>query len=376
MVTMRHVHPSALLGALLLLASCTPDAAPPPLDIEKVFPGETWATATPESQGVDAAVLQAALDTLAFHSGADGLDEVAVVRNGYLIHAGDSVHKAHNVYSVAKSITSTVLGLLIADGKTSLDQPMAEVDPMLAERYPDVTLRHFTTMTSGYNADGPNRWNEASADWSTTPFDVTDPLFAPGTAYAYWDEAMIMKGRLLTRIAGESLYDYLDRRVMQPIGITDWSWWTEYEVDGIPMVYGATGVNIDALELARFGLLFLNDGVWDGTRLLPEGWVAEATQNHVPATIAIGDTDRSATDGRGIYGYNWWTNGVKPDGTRNMPDTPPGTYYASGLHNNMLFVVPEWNLVLVRRGEDGNPPEGKANVYNRVLRTLAPGITV
>ncbi|MEM6648401.1 MAG: serine hydrolase [Bacteroidota bacterium] len=366
---------AALLGVLLLLTSCTADE-PAPADAARVFPGETWATATAESQGVDGAILQAALDTLAFYSGADGLDEVVVVRNGYVIHQGDSVHKAHNVYSVTKSITSTALGLLIADGKTSLDQPMAEIEPMLANQYPDVTLRHLTTMTSGYNADGANRWGEASADWSTTPFEAAEPLFAPGTAYAYWDEAMILKGRLLTRIAGESLYDYVDRRVMQPIGITDWSWWEEYEVDELPIAYGATGVRLDALELARFGLLFLNDGVWDGTRLLPEGWVTGATQNHVPTTIALADTDRSATDGRGIYGYNWWTNGITPDGTRSMPDAPVGTYYASGLHNNMLFVVPEWDLVLVRRGEDGNPPAGKANVYNRILRTLAPGVTV
>ncbi|MEM1095496.1 MAG: serine hydrolase [Bacteroidota bacterium] len=364
-----------LLGVLLLLTSCTADE-PAQADSAMVFPGETWATATAESQGVDGAILQAALDTLAFYSGADGLDEVVVVRNGYVIHQGDSVHKAHNVYSVTKSITSTALVLLVDEGKASLDKPVAEIEPMLAERYPSITFRTLATMRSGYNADGPNRWGEASADWSATPFEVGEPLFAPGSAYAYWDEAMIMMGRVLTRVAGESLYDYLDQRVMHPIGITDWSWWSEHEVDGIPVVYGATGISLNALDLARFGLLYLNDGVWDGTRLLPKHWVAEATINHVPATIAIADTDRSATDGRGIYGFNWWTNGVTPDGTRSMPDAPVGTYYASGLHNNMLFVVPEWDLLLVRRGEDGNPPAGKANVYNRVLRTLAPGITV
>ena len=57
-----------------------------------------------------------------------------------------------------------------------------------------------------------------------------------------------------------------------------------------------------------------------------------------------------------------------------MPDTPAGTYYMSGLHNNMCFVIPEWEMVIVRRGEDGNPPEGKRSVYNAFFKDLSKAL--
>ena len=260
------------------------------------------------------------------------------------------------------------------DGKAALDLRASTVEPILEVHYPDVALRHFTTMTSGYNADGPNRWNEASEDWSTTPYDVTEPLFEPGTAYAYWDEAMIVFGRVLTRLAGENLYTLVDRRIMRPIGVDDWSWWAEDSLDGIPLNYGATGVALSPLDLARFGHLFLSQGNWAGEQLLDSAWVQQATQSQVPASIEIGDTDRRDVDGRGIYGFNWWTNGVNANGERSMPDAPHSLYYASGLHNNMCFVIPEWDMVVVRMGEDGNPPEGKIPMYSGFFRELAKAV--
>lgn len=364
-----------LMSALLFLGACRsaapPAAAPPPM----AFPGETWAEDTPASQGVEAEALEAALRVLEDFSGEDGVSQTVIVRNGVMIFQGDSAAKQHGVYSVTKSITSTALGLLIEDGRAALDQKAAGVEPLLREEYGDVTLQHFTTMTSGYSATGPNRWGEASADWSETPFAVGEPLFAPGGAYAYWDEAMIMLGRVLARLAGEDLHALIDRRVMQPIGVGEWSWWAmEDRLGGRPVRYGATGVELSALQLARVGHLFLNEGRWDGRQLVPADWVRAATQPQVPADLPLADTDRRDVDGRGAYGFNWWTNGVGPSGKRAMPDAPPGLYYASGFNNNMLFVIPEWQMVVARMGEDGNPPEGKPAAYNRFFERLGDAV--
>ncbi len=120
-------------------------------------------------------------------------------------------------------------------------------------------------------------------------------------------------------------------------------------------------------QLSRLGLLFFNDGVWNGERILPEGWVELATSVQVAPDLPIGETDRQNVLGNGRYGLNWWLRGDMGD----MPDTPPGTYYMSGLHNNMCFVIPEWDIVIVRRGEDGNSPEGKRVVYNEFFRALS-----
>ena len=354
---------SWLLG--LVLSTCQP---------AMVFPVDTWEERTPKSQGVDLDKMQAALRVLEDFSGEDGVRETVIIRNGYLIFKGDNVENRHGVYSISKSITSTALGLLIDDLKATLDTQASEVEPLLHGQYDGITLRHFATMTSGYGANGPNRWNEPSDDWSTTPFDVGPPLFEPGTAYAYWDEAMIMFGRVLTRIAEQDLYSFVDARIMEPIGIKEWSWWHEEQVEGHDLNYGATGVALNALELARFGHLFLNEGNWNGRQLISKDWVRQATGSQVPASLALADTDRSSTDGRGIYGFNWWVNGINAAGKRSMPEAPPDLYYASGLHNNMCFVIPEWNMVVVRMGEDGNPTEGKITAYNRFFGRLSEAI--
>ena len=96
------------------------------------------------------------------------------------------------------------------------------------------------------------------------------------------------------------------------------------------------------------------------------GWVDLASAVQVSAKTPIGPTDRANVLGNGRYGFNWWVRG----GVGDMPDTPPGTFYMSGLHNNMCFVVPEWDMIIVRRGEDGNPPAGKRFAYNAFFRAL------
>ena len=138
--------------------------------------------------------------------------------------------------------------------------------------------------------------------------------------------------------------------------------------------FGGTGIKMNALQLARFGLLFLNEGRWDDAQLVPAEWVRQATSPQVPSEIPVADTDRARTRGSGVYGFNWWVNGITPEGKRFLPHAPPRTYYASGLNNNMLFVVPEWDLVFVRMGVDGNPPEGKPAVYDEFFRELAKAI--
>ena len=330
----------------------------------QVFPGTDWAYSSPGEQGVDVQRLDAALAFLKSHCLEDGLEETMVIRNGYVIWAGDSINKVHDIWSCTKSFVSTAVGLMAEEGLLGLDDPVANHEPRLQRLYPDATFRHFLTMTSGYNAEGATRWpTDVSEDWSLTPYEPTTPLFPPGTAYAYWDEAMLMLGRALTQAADTSLNDYLDARLFSKIGIPKRAWWGEGEVDGVPINFGGTGLRMSAAEQARFGLLMLHDGVWDGERLLPEGWVAEATRNQVPGDIAIGETDRKRTDGRGKYGYNWW---VINEGT----DAPVAAAFTSGLNHNVCLVVPAWDLVLVRQGVDGNPELGKHRLYSEFLRIL------
>ena len=338
-------------------------------DLSMVFPSDVWNEKTPEELDVDSDKLHVALNYLASESGEDGLEEVFIVRNGYLIYKGDSILKKHNIYSSSKSFTSSVLGILTDQGGLSENTYAKDIDASMADLYPEVQLKHFSSMTSGYSGKGSTRWDEVSEDWSLTPYAIDTPLFAPGTEYAYWDEAQMMFGRLLTLHMGATLKSVFHEHIGKAIGLGEYEWGTEKRVNGIEINNGCTGVMINAEQLARFGHLYLNRGNWNGQQLISEEWVAKATKNQV-VTDKIADTDRADVDGRGCYGYNWWVNGKMSDGKFHMPDAPKSLYYASGLHNNMCFVIPEWNMVFVRRGEDGNPAKGKPFVYNEFFRLM------
>jgi len=345
-----------------------------------VFPGKEWEEAAPESQSVDSAMLKEALDYLAENSGGDGIKEVVIIRNGYLIWKGDNIDKVHGVWSLTKSFTSTALGLLIEDGKCSLDTPAKDYIPDMAKTYPDVTLRHFTTMTSGYYAVGDEPRGSYFHGPSNTPFKPADtPLFSPpGSKYSYWDSAMNQFANVLSHIAGESIEDLLKKRIADPIGMNrdKWNWGDFGEIDGL-MINGGSGNNskhmfISARELARFGHLFLNRGKWNGEQLISAAWIDAASSVHVPVSMPV--ERPSGADGRGVYGYNWWINGVRANGERKWPDAPLGTYSASGYNNNDMFVIPEWNMVIVRLGLDQSEARINDRIYSTFLERVGQAI--
>jgi CubicO group peptidase (beta-lactamase class C family) len=357
-----------LIAVTLMFSACAKQA-------DRVFPGDEWTISSPEEQGVDHESFQKALDYLESHSLHNGNQELVVIRNGYLIHAGDHADSVHNIWSCSKTFTSTVLGLLIEDGVIDLDDLAYTHEPLLKEQYAGVSFRHFATMTSGYSAVGESRWKDADyADWSLTPYEPDEPYFSPGSAYAYWDEAQMMFGRVQTRILQGTMHDFLKERVTDPIGMGAWHWSPEKTVDGIPINNGCTNVHVNARQLARWGWLFLNEGNWNGKQLISKDWIKMATAVQVPSTIPVGDTDRKETVGPGCYGFNWWVNGMKADGQMKLPGAPEGCYFASGHNNNKCIVIPDWNMVIVRMGEDGHP-ENKDLVYGKFLQMIGNAIT-
>ena len=343
-----------------------------------VFPGDDWHEATPESQGVDSAKLDAAMRSLAeAFDDTGGIGECVVIRNGYMIWKGNDIDRMHSIWSASKSFASTALGLLVDDGKCMLDTLAKDHVPELAEQYPTVTLRHFATMTSGYDAEGGGYGEDDPLDGSKTPFTPTTPLFAPGERFGYWDDAMRQFGNVLTQTAGEPLEALFKRRIADPIGMdpTKWRWRNRGTVKGLLVNDAAGGIDTTARELARFGHLFLNRGNWKGEQLVSAAWVHQATSVQVPATIphnAI-STRQKRIDGRGVYGYNWWVNGIKPDGTREWLGAPVGTYAASGLNENNCFVIPEWHMVVVRMGTEGRP-EGVDQVWSRFFAKMGEAL--
>jgi len=135
-------HVRTFLAALFSLAFGLSACGSRSAAAEMAFPQPDWAEATPASQGVNEEKLRAAMEYLKKHTGKDGVREAVVVVNGRVIFKGDNVDHVHGVWSVTKSFTSTVMGLLVADGKCTPDTLAKDYMPAMAARYPRVPVRH------------------------------------------------------------------------------------------------------------------------------------------------------------------------------------------------------------------------------------------
>jgi len=322
-----------------------------------LFPEKDWIVASPEDVGLDGRRVDEAMAAVARVSGGDGNRQCLVIRDGCLVWHGPEIDRVHSVWSCTKSFLSLTMGLLIDDGRCTLDTRAADLYPALEAEYPTVTLRHLVTFTSGYR---PRAGSSREA-----PFEPASPLFAPGERFHYWWESYLL-ALLLTKVAGESLEDLFRRRIAEPIGLDpaswrwgDCGWGTFDEITGLRGVkvcggsglYGR-GVSISARSMARVGWLVANGGRWGDRQLVSSAWIEESTRPQVPATTPAQDPAAWYAKLPGRYGYYWWTNGADASGRRLWPSAPERTFAMQGHENNICLIVPEWRLVLVRLGAD------------------------
>ena len=341
---------------------------------DMIFPETSWQHAFPESEKVDSEELEMAVSWFERNVPFDGVKRLIIVRNGRVIWQGPEVEQRQRVWSVTKTFTGTAHGLLDDDGKCSLDTRAKNFCPVLTEYYPDVTLRHLATMTSGYDGvGGTYNCNAEGRCDDNSLVDPLPPLFEPGTKYQYWDEALQQYGFVLTKIAGEPLDGLLKKRILKPIGIQKIAWQLDYTGK---VLNWTGGLEISTSDLARFGLLFLNRGGWGGKQLLSAEWVDAATTVQVPPSIP--NAHPTSTQGSGTYGFLWWPNGTRRDGTCRWPDAPQGTYACCGYNNNDMFVLPAWNMVIVRLGLDQGERHGGFSItdatYNEFIKRIGNAI--
>jgi CubicO group peptidase (beta-lactamase class C family) len=352
-----------------------------------VFPAAQWQKSTPEEQGVDSKIMEEALDFLDRISGYNQSDCGVIIRHGYVIHEGLDADYPQWVWSATKSFVSTVLGKLIDEGKCSLTTLAKDIVPYLdtaahdsinlSNDYSRVTIRHFATMTSGYTS-----LREPAGD--SAPWVPGYPQFEPGAKFEYGKGGnMNMLAYILTKIAGKSLYDYFKEKIADPIGIDParWNWGNYGVVDGVAINGGAgikeKGVRISPLDIARFGWLMCRMGEWNGQQIISREWVAQALAPQVDASIEYNNpTDWYGVGGEnlaGAYGYNFWVNGVQKDGARKWPNAPEYTAAMQGNMNNLCFIIPEWDMVIVRLGDD---KVINIDLYDLFFNRLKKGVTL
>ncbi len=184
----------------------------------------------------------------------------------------------HRLYSLSKSFTSIAVGLAVEEGLMSLDDLVLDHFPEEAPAEPDENLaamrvRDLLRMNTGHLKE------QADAFWSTERDTWAESFLAvpvglkPGTHFVYNTGATYMAGLMVQRLTGGTLIDYLTPRLFAPLGIEGATWQSDDEGYNV----GGWGLRICTEDIARFGQLLLQRGMWDGRRLLPEWWVAEAT---------------------------------------------------------------------------------------------------
>ncbi len=295
---------------------------------------------------------------------------VLIVRDGQLIAeryaAGIEPEMPLVGWSLTKSVTSALVGILVGEGKLSLQAP-APVPEWTSPGDPrrDITLERLLWMSSGLSFSETYAEKPIS-DVQLMLFTVPDtaayaagmPLEAkPGTIWHYSTGTTNLIGRIIRRSFGDDkeYYAFPRRALFNRIGMRT----AIFETDASGTFNGGAFLYASARDWARFGLLYLNDGIWGGERIFPEGWVAYST---TPAPTAE----------NGGYGAQIWLN-KGPQGrpeARPYPDLPQDFYYFEGYQGQFVGIIPSRRLVAVHLGMQTKGEWDKAGFMTSLLKAI------
>jgi CubicO group peptidase (beta-lactamase class C family) len=314
-------------------------------------------------------------ETYALTGGGSGM----IVRRGRLVRAWGDIDRRYDVKSTTKSIGGIALGLAIDSNSLALTDVaqtrLASIGNPTAnhpEWLPQITVQQLATHTAGF----------------AKPGGYVDQLYQPGTTWFYSDAGLNWLSEVLTTVLNEDLASVLNTRVWTALGVnstaggtqnadgpptSDIHWRNNVLRPGISPRELASGIFANSNAMARVGLLFLRKGVWGENRLLSESFVTTvATPVAANAGLAIPDAANfpGATTN---YGVLWWTNA-----SGLLPNVPRDTFWAWGLGDSLIVVIPSLDIVAVRAGPQapvGSSPGARVwndDDWNGDYSVLAP----
>lgn len=290
------------------------------------------------------------------------LKDGAIVHESY--HLGTTADDRRISWSVAKSYLSALLGTLVADGTIpDLDAAVTQYAPLLTgSAYDGASIRNVLQMASGvafdedyldYNSDINRMGREIALGGTLDGFTagLTARARAPGTAWQYVSMDTHVIGMVIRGATGRDIPSLLSERIIAPLRPEAEPYYLT-DGDGVAFVLG--GLNVTTRDYARFGQMIAQDGVWQGARILPEGWMAESTTPSAPtAPGAIG------------YGYQWWV----PVGAG------PGQFMARGIYGQYLYIDQPRGVVIATNGADrGFREPGVDDANIAIFRLIAESL--
>lgn len=276
-----------------------------------------------------------------------------VVKEGWFNGEGPDI--PHVLFSVSKSFTATAVGYAISEGKLSLDDAVIGFFPTLlpdnvSEHLSKMKVRHLLTMTCGHSSDPTGQIISKDILMNrmekTLDVDLRQAFLAfpvehePGTVFCYNSLGTYMLSAIVQEAVGEPVLDYLYPRLFEPLGIERPAW--DMSKEGVNL--GGWGLYLKTEDMAKFGLLLLQKGKWNGKQVLPEEWVTEASSMQVecqPADVTPEQLDawlehfhlsREACDWTQGYGFQLWRS--------------RHGFRADGMFGQFILVLPEKNAVI------------------------------
>lgn len=260
------------------------------------------------------------------------------------------------VYSLSKSFMATAVGFAIDEGLFSLEDKVLDLLPAyrdldLSPAWRDATMHHLLSMSTGHTEDTLATLLEPGSSDPIASLLRCAPQRPLGSVHVYNNGVSFLAGYILQKLSGERLVDYLRPRLFDPLGIGPVSW----DQGGTGVDLGFSGLHISTDGLARFARLYLDDGVWEGHRLLPAGWVATAARHH----IETGIIEERPLDWSQGYGYQFWMarHGYRGDGACGqfviVLPKQRASVAITGLTENMQGVLDRlWTHLLPSLAED------------------------
>ena len=309
---------------------------------------------TPEAEGVDSGGVQRFVEAL--EKNVDAVHSVMLVRHGKVVaegwwepyEAGD----LHVMYSVTKSFTSSAVGFASQEGLLDVNDPILKFFPDRAPEKPsdkmkEMRIRDLLRMSTGHAKDpSPDVKAVKDGAW-VKAFLASNVDDKPGTHFLYNSAGSYVLGAIVQKVSGQTLEEYLRPRLFEPLGLEEPLWGKSPE--GVNL--GDGGISLHTEDLAKFGLLYLQKGVWNGKRVLSQEWVEAATSLQ---TASGGNPDSNWDAG---YGYQFWRNKVTG-------------FRADGAFGQFSFVLPKYDVVLAVTSGTSNMASVMDTIWSHLLPAL------
>jgi len=387
---------SVLLAIVLVSGGCSggssgdaaPPTPPPPQTFSYSAPediGDGWQVGDLAAEGFDTPMIVDMMDAV-LNEVYPGIDSVAIARNNKLLlywydrgreldqfdtWINNTTRERHVLHSTSKSFTSALIGIAIDQGHITSTQvgfldlfdytDYQNWDPRKA----DITLEDALTMRFGF------RWNEWSrpytdpqnhlvnlennnVDWPKALLDL--PMASdPGTTFAYNTAGTIAIGKALENATGERLGQFANTHLFLPMQIMDARWWSPHG-----LANGGSGLFLRTRDLAKFGQLYLDGGVWQGQQLISAEWIADSVVRRVDLSDVL-----TFSEG---YGYQWWLDELP------YKSALLETWVTSGYGGQYIFVIPALELVVAFTGHNYDDADGISNLYTMLRSHILAAI--